>query len=120
MHELSKTFIFEAAHTLVRDIHAEPSRRIHGHTYKAKVTLRGEPDERGMLLDLGFFTRHLESVREQLDHHFLDDVPGLPPSTLERLCVFIWQALEPELPALHQVEVSREMTGDSASYREKA
>ena len=44
MHELSKQFRFEAAHTLNRVIEAEPSRRIHGHSYRAEITLRGEPD----------------------------------------------------------------------------
>lgn len=117
MHELAKSFIFEAAHTLRRDIQAESSRRIHGHSYRAKVTLRGEPNAQGMLLDLGHFTQALDQVREQLDHRFLDDIPDLPPATLERLCVYIWQQLENRLPGLYQVEVSRDLTGDSACYR---
>ena len=32
MFELSKTFGFDAAHTLRRKVDAEPSRRIHGHS----------------------------------------------------------------------------------------
>ncbi|MCA3148522.1 MAG: 6-carboxytetrahydropterin synthase [Burkholderiales bacterium] len=117
MHQLSKSFIFEAAHTLRRDIETESSRRIHGHSYRAKVTLRGEPDAQGMLLDLGHFTQALEQVRQKLDHHFLDDIPGLPPATLERLCSYIWHELQGKLTGLYQVEVSRDMTGDSAVYR---
>ncbi len=117
MHQLSKSFIFEAAHTLRRDIETESSRRIHGHSYRAKVTLRGEPDAQGMLLDLGRFTQALEQVRQKLDHHFLDDIPGLPPATLERLCSYIWHELQGKLTGLYQVEVSRDMTGDSAVYR---
>jgi 6-pyruvoyltetrahydropterin/6-carboxytetrahydropterin synthase len=41
MFELSKQFRFEAAHTLERRIDTESSRRVHGHSYRAKVTVRG-------------------------------------------------------------------------------
>jgi 6-pyruvoyltetrahydropterin/6-carboxytetrahydropterin synthase len=56
--ELSQRFYFEAAHTLRRALEKdsglrESSLRIHGHTYHAEVTLRGEPSpETGMLIDL--------------------------------------------------------------------
>jgi len=35
--ELSQQFYFEAAHTLHREIDQEGRRRIHGHTYHARV-----------------------------------------------------------------------------------
>ena len=39
---------------LQRDIHAEGSRRIHGHSYRATITLAGAPDPTtGMLIDIG-------------------------------------------------------------------
>ncbi len=44
MFELSKQFRFDAAHTLDRSIDTESSRRIHGHSYRAEVTVRGRPD----------------------------------------------------------------------------
>ena len=83
IYELSQKFFFEAAHTLDRSIDAAGSRRIHGHTYHTEVTLMGAPDARsGMLQDLGDVRRHIESVRELLDHQFLDEVPELGPATL--------------------------------------
>jgi hypothetical protein len=61
MYELSKQFRFEAAHTLQREVDAEPSRRIHGHSYRAEVVLRGVPDpQSGMMLDLGKLARMIE------------------------------------------------------------
>lgn len=117
MHELSRSFIFEAAHTLQRDIQAEGSRRIHGHSYRATATLAGQPDPvSGMLLDLGHFDQALGRIRERLDHHFLDEVPGLGPATLENLSHFIYAALAPELPGLVRVTVSRDLSGDSCCY----
>lgn len=117
MFELRKQFLFESAHTLARSIDAESSRRIHGHSYKAEVTLTGAPDPgTGMIVDLGLVERALQSIRGRLDHQLLNDVPGLGPATLENLAAFIWRALEPELPGLARVTVMREASGDACSY----
>lgn len=117
MFELSKQFRFEAAHTLHRTVDAEPSRRIHGHSYRAEVTLRGPRDpETGMVMDLGLFRRALEGVRDGLDHRFLDDVPDLGPPTLESLSAWIWQKLETDCPNLAKVTVYRDSEGDTCSY----
>src|SRR6218665_316057 len=40
-HTISQRFFFDAAHTLRREIEAEGSRRVHGHTYHAEVALTG-------------------------------------------------------------------------------
>ena len=119
MFELSKQFRFEAAHTLPgRAVDSEPSRRIHGHSYRARVTLRGRPDPAtGMVADLGAVARALEPVREALDHRLLDEVPNLGPATMENLASFIWRRLEPELPALYEVAVLRDSTAERVVYR---
>ena len=86
MHELSKQFRFESAHTLERTVESEPSRRIHGHSYRAEVTLRGNLDpETGMVVDLGLFERALGVAHDGLDHRLLNDLPDLGPATLENL-----------------------------------
>jgi len=80
MFELSQTFSFDAAHTLKRNVSPEEaagSRRIHGHTYTAEVTVRGERQpESGMVVDLAVLREVLAEIRSQLDHHFLDEVAG--------------------------------------------
>jgi len=117
MYELTKQFRFEAAHTLERTIEAESSRRIHGHSYRAEVTVRGEPDtETGMLVDLGELERALMAARDALDHRFLDDVPDLGPATMENLSAWIWRRLAPLAVGLSRVTVYRDSTGDSCSY----
>ncbi|HPB23863.1 MAG TPA: 6-carboxytetrahydropterin synthase, partial [Novosphingobium sp.] len=63
MFELSKQFRFDAAHTLERSIDTESSRRIHGHSYRAEVTVRGRPDPAtGMIVDLGLLERSMEDA----------------------------------------------------------
>lgn len=117
LYELSQRFDFEAAHTLERLVDAEPSRRVHGHTYHAEVTVRGQPDPRtGMLVDLGDFRRRLAEVRELLDHRLLNEVAGLERPTLECLCAFIARRLREPLPALSAVRVWR-ASGDACTLR---
>ena len=116
--ELTQSFYFEAAHTLRRYVEGESdaSRRVHGHTYHADVTLRGEPDPgTGMVVDLGLVRRELGALRERLDHRFLDEVPGIGPPTLENLCAFIARELRPALPLLVRVAVYRPASGDRAT-----
>ena len=115
--ELSQQFYFEAAHTLLREITVEidtgSSRRIHGHTYEAEVTVQGHPDPKtGMVVDLALLRAHIQAVRELLDHQFLDEVEGLGPPTLENLCTFILEKLRPEVRSLAAVSVWRRATGD--------
>jgi 6-pyruvoyltetrahydropterin/6-carboxytetrahydropterin synthase len=117
MFELCKQFRFEAAHTLARHIEAEASRRIHGHSYRAEIAVRGVPDNAtGMLTDLGQLARDLETVREALDHRFLDEIRDLGPATLENLAAWIWRHLAPACPALFRVSVFRDSSGDACSY----
>jgi 6-pyruvoyltetrahydropterin/6-carboxytetrahydropterin synthase len=116
MFELTKQFRFDAAHTLERRIDTEPSRRIHGHSYRATVTVRGEPDPRtGMIIDLGLFERALAEARDGLDHRLLDEVPDLGPATLENLSAWIWRRLAGRCPGLATVTVYRDSEGDSCA-----
>ncbi|MGI4947061.1 MAG: 6-pyruvoyl trahydropterin synthase family protein [Janthinobacterium lividum] len=118
MFELTKGFRFEAAHTLPgRTVDTEPSRRIHGHSYRAEVVVRGMPDPAtGMILDLGVFERSLAEVRDGLDHRFLDEVAGLGPATLENLAVWIWQGLAPACAGLARITVHRDSNEESCTY----
>jgi 6-pyruvoyltetrahydropterin/6-carboxytetrahydropterin synthase len=117
MFELSKQFRFESAHTLDRAIDAEPSRRIHGHSYRAEVTVRGEADPNtGMVLDLGLFERVLAETQDGLDHRFLDEINDLGPATLENLSAWIWRKLSSVAPGLARVTVYRDSNGESCSY----
>lgn len=118
MFELAKQFRFDAAHTLSgRTVNAEPSRRIHGHSYRAEVVVRGTPDPvTGMVVDLGLFERALEGARDGLDHHFLDEVVDLGPATMENLAAWIWRAVAPICPGLTRVAVHRDSNMESCTY----
>lgn len=116
--ELSQRFYFEAAHTLQRSVDKESSRRIHGHSYEAEVTLAGPADPAtGMLVDLAQLRAEIGRVREMLDHRLLDEVDGLGRPTLENLCAFIRRHLEPRMPLLRAVMVERRVSGDRCVLR---
>lgn len=117
MYELVKQFRFDAAHTLHREIEAEGSRRIHGHSFRAEVTLRGIPDKTsGMIMDSSLLAQQLQEIRDTLDHRFLDEINDLGPATMENLCAYIWKNLKPALPDLHCVTVLRDSTEDRVSF----
>ncbi len=117
MFELSKQFRFDAAHTLARAIDAEGSRRIHGHSYRAEIGIVGAPDPMtGMIVDLGLLERTLDSVRDALDHRFLDEVRTLGPATLENLAAWIWRALLEAGVRPSRVTVARDSAGEACTY----
>jgi len=114
IYEISQRFFFEAAHTLDRKIDTASSKRIHGHTYQAEVTVQGPKNpETGMVVDLGVLRQEIEAVRGILDHAFLDEVPALGAPTLENLCAFIAERLRGTVLPIASVRVWREASGDA-------
>jgi 6-pyruvoyltetrahydropterin/6-carboxytetrahydropterin synthase len=116
IYEISQSFFFDAAHTLERDIEAEASRRVHGHTYHAEVTLRGERNPAtGMVRDLGHLRAEVATLREKLDHRMLNEVDGIGRPTLENIATYIAAQLTHLAPNLYAVRVWREGMGDSCT-----
>lgn len=117
MYELSREFRFDAAHTLQRTVDVEPSRRIHGHSYRAEVVVRGRPDpQTGMIIDLSLFDQALEEARDGLDHRFLDEINDLGPTTIENLSAWIWRKVAPVCPNLWRVTVRRDSDTGACSF----
>ena len=116
MWELTKSFRFEAAHSLPGTTLGEASEEIHGHSFRAEVSLRGTPDpETGMLLDLGLLDQRIGEVQKLLDHKLLDRVQALGPATLENLSRFIWDRVQ-HTGQVTKVTVHRDSCGESCTY----
>ena len=118
--EISKQFRFESAHVLDRAVAAaerDASRRIHGHSYRAEIVLRGEADPKtGMVVDFGELERIVDGARLDLDHHFLNDIADLGPPTMENLAAWIWRRISSSCAGLKRVTVHRDSTGEACSY----
>lgn len=116
MIELSQEFTFDAAHFLEG---APEYRRMHGHSFYAEVTLRGEPDpQTGFLRDLGEVNRALGEIREMLDHRLLNDIEGLGKPTLENLARYIYVRAKAALPEVMRVKLRRPSYGQTCIYEE--
>ncbi|MEW6639702.1 MAG: 6-carboxytetrahydropterin synthase [Pseudomonadota bacterium] len=116
MWELTKSFYFEAAHALSGTTLEAIAEEIHGHSFRAEVTVRGTPDPAtGMVLDLGLLERRIAEVRAALDHKLLNRIEALGTPTLENLTRFIWERVQSAGPVV-RVSVHRDSCGESCSY----
>ena len=117
MWELTKSFRFEAAHALAGTTLGGAGEEIHGHSYRAEVTIRGTPDSAtGMIVDLGFLERRLADIRGTLDHKLLNKINALGPPTLEHLARFIFDRLRDDAKVT-RVTVFRDSCGESCTYQ---
>ncbi len=115
--ELTKEFRFEAAHSLPNVPSGHKCARLHGHSFRIEVTIRGPVDvHTGWLMDFGDLKALFKPLEDQLDHRFLNEVPGLENSTSENIARWIWGRLKPQLPILHQITVHETCTSKCA-YR---
>ena len=88
---LSKDFKFDAAHNLIH-YHGK-CEKLHGHTYRLRVVLEGEPDAEGMIIDFLELKRIVnEQVISRLDHAYLNDI--MPQPSAENIALWIWRELE--------------------------
>ena len=116
MWELTKSFRFEAAHALAHTSLGEASQEIHGHSFRAEVTIRGTPDPvTGMVMDLGLLERAMSDVQKTLDHKLLNKIEGLSIPTLENLSRFIWEHVR-KTGHVVRVSVHRDSCGESCTY----
>ena len=109
--ELRKTFQFEAAHLLPHLPETHKCRRLHGHSFKVEIVVEGECDPKlGWVMDYADMSEAFKPLWAQLDHRYLNDVPGLENATSENIAIWIWQRLKPSLPLLTEVVVAETCT----------
>jgi 6-pyruvoyltetrahydropterin/6-carboxytetrahydropterin synthase len=67
-------------------------------------------------MDFADLKAAFKPVLEQLDHYYLNDIPGLENPTSENISRWIWHKLKPDLPLLSRVEI-RETCTSGCVYR---
>jgi 6-pyruvoyltetrahydropterin/6-carboxytetrahydropterin synthase len=109
--EIWKEFTFEAAHKLPHLPDDHKCTRLHGHSFRVRVYVAGEPDpELGWVVDFANIKKAFEPILEQLDHYYLNEIEGLENPTSEVLAKWIWHHLKPGLPILSKVEIAETCT----------
>ena len=115
--KLSREFTFDAAHSLGHYPAGHANTRVHGHSFRARVTVEGLPDDHGQIVDLEKMGTALKDMQARLDHQMLNEIEGLHQPTLENLCLWIWENLRQPLPQICAVEVFRDSLGQSCLYQ---
>lgn len=115
MVEISQEFGFDAAHYLGNG--AAENRRLHGHSFYAEVTLRGQANPAtGFLRDFSEVDNALKAIRETLDHRLLNEIEELGVPTLENLARYIYVRAKQALPEVVRVKLRRPSYGQACIY----
>lgn len=106
-----RAFTVEAAHRLPNVPAGHKCARLHGHSFRIELHLTGSVDEhRGWVMDFADVRAAFQPTFDVLDHHYLNEIPGLENPTSENLARWIWQRLKPQLPLLSKVVVHETCT----------
>jgi len=116
-YELIHTIRFESARKLTRVPPGHPCGRVYGLAFYLDIHVVGAVDDAtGWVFDFAEIERAFAPLRAQIDHNYLNDVPGLDNPTSEMLVTWIWDHLAPALPTLHKLEL-RENDVSRVIYR---
>ncbi len=114
---ITKSFTFDSAHWLPAVPEGHKCGRMHGHTYQVTLGLEGPVDEKmGWVQDFGDVKKAFKPLMEAMDHHCLNEIPGLENPTAEVMAVWIYDRLKGDLPLLADVTVCETPTA-AATYR---
>lgn len=109
--QVFKEFRFEAAHRLPHVPEGHKCGRLHGHSFRVEVHVRGKIDPTaGWVLDFADIKAAFRPIHDQLDHRYLNEINGLENPTSEVLARWIWQRLQPTLPSLSRLVVRETCT----------
>lgn len=104
--EIFNIYHIEAARRLPRLPESHPCSRVHGHSFKVELYVSGPVDaDAGWVIDFAEVDAAFAPVKAQIDHRYLNEIPGLENPTSERLAQWIWQQLKPAIPGLCRIIV---------------
>ena len=109
--DIFKVFTVEAAHRLPHVPEGHKCARLHGHSFRFELHLSGPVDpQAGWVMDFADVKAAFKPIYERLDHHYLNDIPGLENPTSEQWAKWIWDQAKPLLPLLSAIVVHETCT----------
>lgn len=112
-----KEFRFEAAHFLPSAAPGTANVRVHGHSFRARVTIDGTPAaDTGFIFHFDELATAMRDAQDALDHRLLNEVEGLEAPTLERIAQWLWHRLQNRVPGLAEIEIARDSCGEGCVY----
>lgn len=104
--EIFSVFFINAAHRLPSVPPDHKCNRLHGHTFRIEVHVRGETEAAsGWVTDFADIDQAFQPLYERLDHAHLNEIDGLSNPTSENLARWIWARLIAALPGLCRIVV---------------
>lgn len=73
---ISKEMTIDCAHYLPG--HKGKCKNLHGHTYRIRLSIQGQLNDEGMIIDFGELKKIMEEVIGKYDHKFLNDYMANP------------------------------------------
>lgn len=114
---LTKEFNFEAAQTLPKVPPGHKCAKMHGHSFRVEVSIEGEVDPKtGWIYDHAWISDAMQPLVEELDHAYLNDIPGLENPTIELMAAWFWSRLADKCRGLCEVVIHETPTA-RCSYR---
>ena len=115
--DIYKRFHIEAAHQLPNVPEGHKCARLHGHSFEVDIYVSGPLDpELGWVMDFADLKAAFEPLYAQMDHNYLNELPGLENPTSENMARWIWARLKPELRLLSRISI-RETCNSGVDYR---
>ena len=109
--KIYKEFSIEAAHRLPNLPRQHKCARLHGHSFRIRITVEGPlAQPQGWVRDFAEIAEAFNPLFERLDHRCLNEIEGLENPTSENLAIWVWQRLRAALPDLAEVEVMETCT----------
>ena len=85
---VSKSIDIDVAHKL--PWHKGKCQKLHGHTLTIRVAVSSfKLDGNGIVVDFGQIKEFLNSIKDVLDHQYLNEIQGLVNPTAENICNWI-------------------------------
>lgn len=100
--QLCKEFTFDSAHFLAN--YNGKCERMHGHTYRLRVFVKGPVREDGLVMDFAEIKEIVQKkILDRIDHTSLNDLLDQPSA--ENICIWIWGQLKPVMPLLCKIQL---------------
>ena len=109
--QIFKQFTFDSAHFLPNVPVGHKCKEIHGHTYILIVYIEGElVKDLEWVMDFSDLKKVIEPIVDTLDHKLMNNIAGLENPTCEKIAIWIWDKIKPDLPLLKRIELNETPT----------